>query len=424
MENGLLYILAFSAVAIALFACVLPGASDLELPYEQASVTIYKNGSTIIAENATGKEMFRSTNASYIINSAINAMLDLPGYYGKIFIAKGIYELSNTIRFTVPVLFRGEGIDSTILRLDSNVDCNITETAFTSTGYWLTIEDMTLDGGTSNENTIGIYYASNAKDTLIRNVMVYNTTLYNIYITAPWNNKIESVVIEGSNSSIGLYAGIGSDLKISNSKFLYLKNAFDIRTSHSSMIGSFIYENIQHGGVMNWGDGFNLIGNVFQGNSFNNAGVYSSLVIERQVTNIKIQGNTFDGLIGSTNYPFQHIAIMTDQGTTPKGIVIEGNSFNHTATQIIGIQAAVTDKIVKNNLGYVTEKVFSGTNTTATTAVLNHGLTAAATGVWVSFSDSAITGYTWSSTATQVTITPSGTLPASWTVYVRAEYTP
>jgi len=76
------------------------------------------------------------------------------------------------------------------------------------------------------------------------------------------------------------------------------------------------------------------------------------------------------------------------------------------------------------NTGFVTENSFSGANTTTTTAVLNHGLASTATYVWVSFNTSAITGYTCTSSTTQVTITPTGTLPESWTCYVRAEYQP
>lgn len=100
------------------------------------------------------------------------------------------------------------------------------------------------------------------------------------------------------------------------------------------------------------------------------------------------------------------------------------NNYIQDGSTALDLRAGNLGNTFKNNIGLVTEKSFSGANTTATTAVINHGLANTATFVWVSFSTSAITGYTWSSSATQVTITPTGTLPASWTCYVKAEYAP
>jgi hypothetical protein len=88
-----------------------------------------------------------------------------------------------------------------------------------------------------------------------------------------------------------------------------------------------------------------------------------------------------------------------------------------------------TNMVVFGNIGFVTENYVSGTNTTATTVVINHGLAAAATYVFCSFN---ITGsvsytYTWTSTATQITVTltvTSGSLPAAWQCWAEVKYTP
>jgi len=66
----------------------------------------------------------------------------------------------------------------------------------------------------------------------------------------------------------------------------------------------------------------------------------------------------------------------------------------------------------------------TATNSTATTFVFNHGLAGTPTGVWSSFNTTAINGWTWIATSTQITITVTGTLPASMTAYWNAIYKP
>jgi hypothetical protein len=123
-----------------------------------------------------------------------------------------------------------------------------------------------------------------------------------------------------------------------------------------------------------------------------------------------VMNNWFNG------YGSPYLAYITG---TEYNITIKNNYYEGISAPVFGTGTLV----ISGNTGFVTENSFSGTST-ASTAVLNHGLASNATYVWVSFDTSAITGYTWTSTSTQVTITPTGTLPESWTCYVKAEYKP
>jgi len=81
--------------------------------------------------------------------------------------------------------------------------------------------------------------------------------------------------------------------------------------------------------------------------------------------------------------------------------------------------------LFSNNRGFVTENTGTTTNSTATTFVFNHGLASTASGFWASFNTTAINGWAWTSTTTQITVTVTGTsLPEIMACYWMAEYKP
>jgi len=93
------------------------------------------------------------------------------------------------------------------------------------------------------------------------------------------------------------------------------------------------------------------------------------------------------------------------------------NAFKDISTNSI-IQRNVFDGLPSENSG-------TATNSTATTFVFNHGLWSNATGVWASFNTTTISGCTWTSTTTQITVTVTGTgLPEIIACYWNAEYKP
>lgn len=150
---------------------------------------------------------------------------------------------------------------------------------------------------------------------------------------------------------------------------------------------------------------------VISDNIIKNSWTHGVRVINGASSNITISNNDIRGNLGWGVY-----------GNSSTVYVLDNSIFDNGSGGVSG--GAGGTPVSKRNYGFVTENSFSGANTTSITAVLNHGCSGTLDYAWVSFSDSAITGYTWSSTSTQITVTPVGTLPASWTCYVRAEYIP
>jgi len=88
-----------------------------------------------------------------------------------------------------------------------------------------------------------------------------------------------------------------------------------------------------------------------------------------------------------------------------------------------GMVIVGSNTTVKNNVGFVTENSGTATNTTATTFVFNHGLAGTPIGVWASFNTTEITGWTWTATSSQITITVVG-MTDDRTCYWTAIYKP
>jgi hypothetical protein len=399
-------------------------------------VGIYSNGTYYAKNGKEGTISFASTNASYVFNSAI---LSLGNKTGEIFVTAGEYNLTNSILAKGGLHMQGEGINKfanqsgTKLQLSGGnfplIIVNQTEDQ-----YFFSISDMELFGNGFSQYTInsgviqtncsaGIMLTGVSSDYLIENMFIHGFGVCIYADSSSWYGRISKCWLEASG--IGLYFEhkqmILSDSNISGCTYgIYASSsATDLLASNTHIYkisNSGFYVDKRTSGA----SGFNFNNIDFTDNVESGISAYSYL---GQV-NITVVG---------CNFGFQ------DATTQKRGIAVWTTGKGQITTQVVASRfyevnigklvdlAGSTDNrtwILSSNAGLATDNTFSGTNTTATTAVLNHGLEGAATFVFASFNDSAITGYTWSSTATQVTITPAGTLPASWTCYVHAIYKP
>jgi len=98
---------------------------------------------------------------------------------------------------------------------------------------------------------------------------------------------------------------------------------------------------------------------------------------------------------------------------------IRHNYFNITGT---GFNWGGTDNVAEDNIGFTTENTGTATISSSTSTTFNHELVGTPTGVWASFDSTGYNGWTWTATATQITVTvgQSGT----YEVYWQAEYKP
>jgi hypothetical protein len=411
-------------------------ASDQQIGSYSFIVGIYSNG-TYYAKN--GKEStisFASTNASYVFNSAITS---LGNKTGEIFVTAGEYNLTNSILAKGGLHIQGEGINKfanqsgTKLQL-SGGNFPLILVNQTEDQYFFSISDMELFGNGFSQYTInsgavqtncsaGIMLTGISSDYLIENMFIHGFGVCIYADNSSWYGRISKCWLEASG--IGLYFEhrqmILSDSNISGCTYgIYASSgATDLLASNTHIYkisNSGFYVDKRTSGTA----GFNFNNIDFTDNLESGISAYSYL---GQI-NITIVG---------CNFGFQ------DETTQKRGIAVWTTGKGQITTQVVASRfsgvnigkivdlAGSTDNrtwILNSNAGLVTDNVFSGTNTTATTAVLDHGLEGPATFVFASFNDSAITSYTWSSTATQVTITPAGTLPSSWTCYVNAIYKP
>lgn len=80
--------------------------------------TLFKDGTTYFAKNAQGQNVYSGTNASYIIQSAIDNTFD----NGTLFFASAIYLLDTYLSIAKPLIILGAGRWSTIFVADGSFD--------------------------------------------------------------------------------------------------------------------------------------------------------------------------------------------------------------------------------------------------------------------------------------------------------------
>lgn len=163
--------------------------------------------------------------------------------------------------------------------------------------------------------------------------------------------------------------------------------------------------------------------------------VESNTVVEC-LTGISVSGN--NATVSDNVLLGEYRAIRVWANST----LIEGNHFNDTGSKDIELNSGTkladirynfisaktspisnsgTNTLIRWNVNYRTESSGSQANTTATTFVFNHNLKATPVIVWTSFNATAVDGWTWTATSSQITITVTGTLDASTTCYWYAQ---
>jgi len=137
----------------------------------QPSYVIFKRGDVILAKNGeTGQIEFSGTDASSVIQSAIDA-LGTQG--GKIFIKKGKYEISSSIKLASKIILEGEG-KTALLRLKAGVNAPVlTNLDYVNGNSDIAIRSNFVDGNkeeqTAQTSTI---YLDNVKNCLLSELWV------------------------------------------------------------------------------------------------------------------------------------------------------------------------------------------------------------------------------------------------------------
>ncbi len=394
-----------------------------------------------------------STNASAVINNAIGNLTS----GGNIFLASGLFNLSIKIYVTISnIRIVGSGKSTIIVppagdyafHFQNTVNCRVA--------------DLCIDG-TTEPTGQGIRFQTVSYST-IQNIRC-NTLGWGLEIGYGDYNHVENVdVIGGTGAGINVWQenqlsifasncigngqgclnfaggstgckakGCYLDVATAFHGVAYIQDAssgctfedctftgssdsgIDLRGNNNTIAGCTITGMVANGiEISNYENQPSCDNIIVNNHIFSNGN--NGILLETPATGAVVRNIIHDNIIESNSG--YGISETNVSGYTS----IKDNIFN--SNSLGGVSVVSSNSIVKHNVGFVTENSVSGANTTATTAVINHGLASTATYVWCSFNTSAILSYTWTSTTTQITITVTGTLPASWTVYAKVEYVP
>jgi len=354
-----------------------------EITQQTYSYVIWTDGTNYYAKNgSTGKIDYSGTNASTVIQNAINSL----SAGGKIYIRKGIYTITNTITLSDGITLEGEirasgkyyDTKGTILRGSADPILKVTVNKDQLYQNLIEIRNIRIEPTTSN--TAILVSPQNMLDGLnIINVGIVPKTLqtgYGIVLDATQYPIINTLIhrvelwyldkaiwgkgIHISDSTVTYYL---TTLTISKSTFERCKTAIRLEGAWTTVINNNIVENSEYNGVEIYTSGNVWItNNHFENNPFRTGVTGYDLVIQgeptlnRYANAIHIRENMF----GSRN------AVANIYLNYASRIIIIGNGFVYTPQNNI---------YAENNTYYlwIERNIFSTQNTIQGTLYKNIG---------------------------------------------------
>jgi hypothetical protein len=367
----------------------IPGPQGIE---QQSihSALVFKTGTLYHAISATANRVDITTpnsDAATVIQAALDAIqpgdnsstgrLHIKGYG-----ANNPYNITTAI--TPPLvgnyIISGDGPNGTTLQVPTGSDNNIFAISGTPSAerQFCVLEHIKLRGNvTDGTNNRGFSFNSTSKgvkDWMISNVYFMEFADSAVFLGGTgnncWNNRFDHCIFEYSGpktAARGAFeAAAGSDVRITNSKFLFNNGTAAIRMDAdlAQIIGCWFYQNdrndIQIGSGSTNGV---LIGNKFQETGTDTANTYDAIYCNGD--DWTIQGNVF-GTAGNVRY-------WINLDTSSQRNIVTGNSMpNNGGTDRL---TNAGSNIVRMNSGYITENSGTGTiNNGATSATITHGL--------------------------------------------------
>jgi hypothetical protein len=333
---------------------------------------------TYYAVASNGSICYQSQNLGTMMNNLLAA-----GSGGLVEFTTGTFSLSKTI--VIPdgkvYHFKGAGVASpiqtgnqaqgTYIVMNANSNCDAFIYNGSSEINWLSFESLSIFGSYSNNSVygVGININNHAKDGLIFNCYINGFRTNCVSLNNSWNWRLIGTTFEfAQNYGVCLIGG--ADAKISDCKFLYNTNGLYVGADSVNIQQTFFYNNTHYGIYTKWNRGNIILGNIFQGSSHTNPGIYSDIYVTGTVNTI-IANNNFFGVYEAKN------GISFFSGTNTS---VTGNSFlNYTDVPIYNLPS---DASVDANIGYSKEYTavylpiasYSFTWTSATWDSANQGL--------------------------------------------------
>lgn len=381
----------------------------------EASYIIYLDGkgTAHARDGSTGEIKHESTDASKVINAAIESLFEIGG---AIFVKEGTYTIHETIRIPSNLTLIGSGF-GTKLVLAPDLNINLVENSNRTSGNNnILIANLNLDGNKAeNPADEGGLYFLRVRNSTIQNCWIHDAAFTGILLEYGGGNVVQNnfvyknrnAGIEGTHEEFDIVA---NNVVYSNQGDPY-GHGIDYCTGskHNIIEGNVCFHNGQTsgGGLALW-DGLE---NTIMGNTLTSN--YVGLTVGIPSFGNKTRGNTIVGntisnntrnglhLEGVNNFVSKNTFSNNEEngvyvnGTDTENNIIEGNRFENNQGWQIHITAFSSDTIIKNNvilgnnliqnqgtntlikqnLGYATEN--SGTATIpagSTTRSVEHGL--------------------------------------------------
>ena len=418
----------------------------LQHPEASYSYMISMDGSVCKAKNgSTGQIDYSGTDASTVIQSTINDSTDGE----NIFIKTGVYEILTSILVKSNVGITGAGRKNTILRRIADVPIlrfyekdGISENQENNL-----IENIGLDGRYGYSYTSNLIEITQLKDSIFRNLDLFAYRGNGIYIKGVsgaksfWNT-FEDILLEGDsnyNTGAAIYvdsyaidswlyritAGYHKYGMYFNGSAWYLNDFWPVHCENalyikkSGLRGERIVCDTCRGDSIYIDSSANDVQHIHLSKiHFIDPPAGYSLIYINVSSGCFCRDNFFSDLTGFGS-TYAYIIDKEGSGTFDRTLI--NGVFMPTGAS--GRYNNVEPSFIIGDPRYITENSGTATNSTATTFVFNHGLAWTPTGVWASFNTTEITGWTWTATSTEITITVVG-ITANRTCYWTAEYKP
>jgi hypothetical protein len=436
---------------------------------ESASYIVFEDSGVYKAKNcSSGQIDYSSTNASYVILSAWDAMTE-----GTLYLKSADYPTDVTITLNSTATHKkqliGEGKNTVIKASSGSVTPIVQVTSDHATlGFsFAVIRDVAIQGYNRATGQIGLqlgesgsYVTEASLDNIFvydcdSDIVIWNPQMCDFRRLICWNFKTTGLQIIASGTGMaptsdGFYSCESSmdsssattaaclTIVTNNSAQMWQAvNWFDCHFYASNPAGSPTTKNVWFDMQTHTCQSMDFWGCLFEGAIYGVAfgpstdyyyvrtGFHSCVWIGNNAMTDGIKGlgvgSAYVTIDGSTSFENMVDGIHLTGGDTYEmfgGLGVSGvtNMFKGGSCRAFNIYW--DDKGRSDNFLTIM-------NTTATTFVFNHGLISNAIFVSASFNSTAVDGYSWASTSTQITITITGTsLPKYIQCYCYCKYVP
>jgi len=165
------------------------------------SFTIWTEDSNYFAKDANGELKYSGTNASLIIQNALDAM----GQHGILFLRDGVYLITSRIYMSGNnIWLRGESW-KTILRRETEFGNHLITTDLTDWQHDIHISDLTIEDILTNSELVSSVYMEKLQNVIVERLNITNPRCHGIELNDVKNARVSDCIVTGSGANYASY---------------------------------------------------------------------------------------------------------------------------------------------------------------------------------------------------------------------------